>query len=221
MERGLRALVDEARTWRWAHLLVVNLRLLLGFAFLPAGLKKVLGQPFTDADKQGAFHDFLRAFHDTGAFYRFVGVLQLVAAALLLTQLRATLGAFLALPIITAIVALCWSTHVVPTAIVATLMWCGTALLVLWDERAWRAGGSSSPQDGAGVTSAAGPVDVRLWAVCGAAILALYLLLTLVAGEVYRPRRIDLGAPAFYLLAAMPLLPIATWIVERRRRPRG
>ncbi len=219
MERGLRALVDEARTRRWAHLLVVNLRLLLGFAFLPAGLKKVLGQPFTDADKPGAFHDFLRAFHDTGAFYRFVGVLQLVTAALLLTQLRATLGAFLALPIITAIVALCWSTHVVPTAIVATLMWCGTALLVLWDERAWR-GGASSPEDQAGVTSVA-PVDVRLWAACGGAIFLLYLLLTVVAGEVYRPRRIDPRAPAFYLLAAMPLLPIATWVVERRRRRRA
>lgn len=98
MKTGLRALVDDARTRRWAHLVVVNLRLVLGFAFLPAGLKKVLGQPFTDADKQGAFHDFLRAFHDTGAFYRFVGVLQLVTAALLLTQRWATLGAFLRSP---------------------------------------------------------------------------------------------------------------------------
>lgn len=220
VESGLRGLVDAARARRWAHLAVVNLRLLLGFAFLPAGLKKVLGQPFTDPEKQGAFHDFLRAFHDTGGFYRFVGALQLVVAVLLLTQLRATLGALLALPIITAIVALCWSTLVVPTAIVATLMWCGTAALVLWDERAWRGAVSTPTSSSRAEAPGAPPLDLRLWAICGGAILALYLLLTLAAGGVYRPRGIDLRSPAFYLVAAMPLLPIATWLIERRRRAR-
>ncbi len=213
---SLAAVIAAARRRRWAHLLVVNLRILLGFAFLPAGTKKVLGQPFTDADKQGPFHDFLDAFFATGIFYRLVGVLQLVAAVLLLTQLRATLGAWLALPVITAIVALCWSTGVIPTAVVATLMWCGALALVLWDVRAWRAvvGACDVPLPSPDPWL----VDERLWAACGAAIVVVYAALTGLAGEVYRPRRIELDRPAFYVLAALPLLPIATWVAERRRR---
>ena len=126
-------LVNAARRQAWMHGVVIVLRYLIGFAFLPAGLKKVLGQPFTDPANSGRFHDFLHAFHATGGFYRFVGVVQLTAAALLLTQRFALLGALLALPVITAIAAFCWSTGVVPTAVVATLMMLGTAALVVWD----------------------------------------------------------------------------------------
>lgn len=208
------ALVLRLRTRRGAHLAVVVLRLLLGFAFLPAGIKKVLGQPFTDPDRVGPFHDFLRAFHDTGGFYRFVGVVQLVAATLLLTQRHATLGAAIALPVVTAIVALCWSTHVVPTAIVATLMWCGISVLLLWDRRPRLLIGGDRDVDDEPTPR----VDEGLWSRCGAAILVLYLALTALSGEVYRPRRIELDRPQFYLLVALPLLPLVTWILERRRR---
>ena len=77
--------------------------MLIGFAFIPAGLKKLLGQPFTDPTNTGVFHDFLHAFHSTGLFYQFVGALQLTAAVLLITQRHATLGAVLIAPILVAI----------------------------------------------------------------------------------------------------------------------
>ena len=57
---------------------------------------------------------------------------------LLFTQRFATLGAVLALPILTAITVFCWSTHVYPTATIATLMWLGTLGLVMWDFHKWR-----------------------------------------------------------------------------------
>lgn len=216
------SLIRNLRLRRAAHLAVVNLRILLGFAFLPAGIKKVLGQPFTDPANHGSFHDFLHAFRDTGGFYRFVGMVQLVAAVLLMTQWRATLGAVVALPIITAIVALCWSTGAVPTAVVATLMWLGTVALVLWDEPAWRAVLGVGERESSGRTtpsSSAPPLsDLRLWGRCGAAIFVTYVALTAMAGEVYRPRRVELDKPAFYLLVALPLLPLSTWLLERRRR---
>ncbi len=214
--------IAAARRRRWAHLGVVNLRLLLGFAFLPAGLKKLLGQPFTDLASHGAFHDFLHAFRDTGGFYRVVGVLQLCAAALLLTQRFATLGALIALPIITAITAFCWSTGVVPTAVVASLMWCGTVGLVLWDLDRWRgvlrAEDAAPPPPRAPAPDGPALVELRLWAGCGGAILVLYLAITALAGRIYRPRGVELDAPAFYLLVAIPLLPLLTYLLERRRR---
>jgi uncharacterized membrane protein YphA (DoxX/SURF4 family) len=216
---------------RWATLGVIGLRILIGFAFLPAGLKKILGQPFTDPSNHGRFHEFLHSFRDTGAFYQIVGGLQLVAACLLLTQRFAALGAFVALPLLTAIGAFCWSTAGVPTTMVVTLMWLGTIGLALWDLDRWRdllRPGGVPPrvvQSAATISAlppgsalAASPVEWVLWERCGAAILGIYLGATLLAGEIYRPRGLELSSPAFYLLLALPAAPLVTWGLERRRR---
>lgn len=200
---------------------VIWLRILIGFAFLPAGLKKLLGQPFTDPTNHGLFHDFMHAFHDTGAFYRSVGLLQLVAALLLMTQRFAALGAFAALPILTAIGAFCWSTAAIPTTTVVTLMWLGTVGLLVWDLERWSdlLRPSGAPRRPAPTREpTAPPVEWPLWERCGLAILAFYLGATLLAGEIYRPRRLELTTPSFYLLVALPLIPLVTHLLERRRR---
>ena len=191
---------------------VILLRLLVGFAFVPAGLKKVLGQRFTDPANGGAFHELLHAFYATGAFYRFVGVLQLVAAALLVTQRFAFAGVVLALPIATAIMALCWSTGVVPTAIVITLIWFALVGMLLWDvdPRAVALRPRPSPP--------CPGVDLQRWQRCGLAMLVVYGVACAVEGGVYRPRGLELSDPRFYVFPAIMLLPTATLILERRRR---
>jgi hypothetical protein len=206
-------LVARARANRGLAVAIANLRILIGFAFVPAGLKKVLGQPFTDPDNTGPFHDFLHAFLATGWFYNAVGVIQLVAATLLITQRFAFLGALLVLPVITAITAFCWSTMVVPTAIVATLMLLGTLALVAWDAHRWLPLFGSAPE-----RPIDPPIDVRLWQRCGMAVLALYLGYCLAVGEVYRPRGARPDEPGFYLFPVIVLLPIITFVVEQRRR---
>lgn len=213
----MRNLIDSLRKQRWAHLLVANLRILLGFAFLPAGLKKVLYQPFTDPQNTGTFHEFLHAFYATGFFYQFVGGAQLVAATLLMTQTFATLGALVALPVITCILVFCWSTGVIPTAIVVTLMFLGTVALVVWDMDRWQpiinpAAASMAPGD----TTAL--IDPKLWRACGTGILLFYGLSCLAYGGVYRPKGMDLGQPAFYVLLLIALSPVVTFLVEQRRR---
>ncbi len=164
--------IDSLRARRWSNLLVANLRIVLGFAFVPAGLKKVLYQPFTDLQNTGAFHDFLHMFYATGVFYQFVGGVQLLIAALLMTQTFATLGALMALPVVTCITVFCWSTGVTPTAIVATMMLSGTLALVVWDIDRWltvlRPGYIAPPSD----TTATPPIDLSPWRACGAGILA-------------------------------------------------
>ena len=210
-------LVHAARRVRWLHVAVVNLRFLIAFAFVPAALKKILGQPFTDPANSGPFHDFLHAFRATGWFYPFVGVMQLVAAVLLFTQRFALVGAFVALPILTAITAFCWSTEVYPTASVATMMWLGTIGLVFWDYHRWR---GVFGRDDVSRDVVRPPIDLGLWTACGVAILVLYLGSALLHGGIYRPRGIELDEPAFYVLPAVMLLPIITLIVEQRRRRR-
>jgi hypothetical protein len=209
----LRSAMKASWTWprvprtRLAHLAVANLRILLGFAFLPAGLKKVLGEPFTDPANTGAFHEFLHAFYATGWFYEFVGAVQLLAAGLLLTQRHAFAGSLVALPVLTAITAFCWSTKVYPTATVVTLMLAGNVALLAWHRA------DPPPPEPA-------PIEWRLWERCGAAILLLYLAATAAAGGVYRPEGVELDEPSFYLLPALSLLPVFTWLLDRRTRAR-
>lgn len=207
LSRRLSQQLTDLRQRRWASLCVVQLRLLIGFAFLPAGLKKVLAQPFTAPDNVGPFHEFLRAFHATGFFYQFVGGVQLVAALLLLTQSFAGWGALLALPLVTAILALCWSTGVYPTATVVTLMFLGTLTLLAWElPRCSREEAELAPSHDAG-----------LWRACGLAIILLYLAACALSGDVYRPRGAEWGRPAFYLLMAIAACPLVTLAIGRRR----
>jgi uncharacterized membrane protein YphA (DoxX/SURF4 family) len=210
-----RELLYRLRRTRWANLVIVNLRILLGFAFLPAGLKKVLGEPFTDPAKTGAFHEFLHAFHATGTFYQFVGVMQLAIAVLLLTQTLVTLGALMALPVFATVAVFCWSTGATFTAAMATLMLLGTAALLAWDIDRWRAvieppAHTSPPAD------EPPPLDMGLWRRCGVVILGLYLAVTALSGGIYRPVGVELQNPAFYILPLIALLPVVTFAVEQR-----
>lgn len=210
--------VAAVRAKRPAALAVAYLRIAIGFAFVPAGLKKVLGQPFTDLANSGPFHDFLHAFREAGGFYRAVGALQLGAAVLLITQRYSALGAALALPILTAIGAFCWSTAGIPTTTVVTLMWLGTLGLLAWDHERWD---GLLSRDGAAPARAPAPalIDSALWERCGLIVLGLYFGATAAAGEIYRPRGLELDRPAFYLLVVLPLVPVAThWLDHRRRR---
>lgn len=214
----VRHVIDRLRTRRGSHLFVANLRILLGFAFLPAGLKKVLNQPFTEPQNVGAFHEFLHAFYATGFFYQFVGSVQLLIAVLLMTQTFATLGSLMALPVITSISVFCWSTGVIPTAVVTTLMLGGNLVLIAWDVDRWLPIIDPDFVAAPAMTETASPIDPSLWRACGAAVLGVYGLACILHGGVYRPRGLDLGEPAFYVLPLIALFPVVTLIVEQGRR---
>lgn len=237
--------VSPLRGRRVLHVWVAVLRIFLAFGMLPAGLKKLLGQPFTDPANGGPFHTFLHAFYATGFFYELVGVFQLVAAFLLMGQRYAFFGALVLLPVLTAILGLCWSTGVYPTASVVTLMWLGTLGLLVWELDRWRGLlGASEPvpfrkpllalTDARADADARADVDARglrqggegagavplvlrsYWERGGLLIFGLYLLPVLVTGEVYRPRGVELTAPGFWVLPGLlGVLGITAWC-ERR-----
>jgi uncharacterized membrane protein YphA (DoxX/SURF4 family) len=215
-------LLSRLRRARWANVSVANLRILIGFALVPSGLKKVIGEPFTDPANTGPFHEFLHAFYATGFFYPFVGSMQLLTAALLMTQRFATIGAMLLAPILTAIVVFCWSTKVYPTAVVATLMLAGTIGLLLWDLDKWRGVAAADHREARVHIAPLPPViDLRLWRLCGLAILVFYLAVCAVSGEIYRPKGVEIDEPAFYVLPAIMLMPLVTFAVDQARHRRA
>ena len=213
------ALVDWARRKRWAHLFVINLRIVVGFAFVPAGLKKVLDEPFTDPTNTGPFHEFLHALYAVGPLYQFVGVMQLLAAVLLMTQRLATLGALLATPIVASIFVFVWSTEVYPTATVVTLILLALGLLLLWDRHKWWPVLSADDRD-LHVREPAPRlgIDHRLWQLCGVAILVFYFVVCAVTGGIYRPRGVEYTNPEFYIMPTIALIPVVTYLIDRRRR---
>lgn len=137
--RKLIALADRAhhRVRRIAALtwFAWCIRVLLAVAFLPSGLTKVLGLPFTKLDPvTDPVGRFFHAFeHDMGGLYGFVGVCQLAAAVLLLIPRTALLGALVHLPITAGIVVITTTIGFAGTWEVAVLMLLGDLYLICWD----------------------------------------------------------------------------------------
>jgi hypothetical protein len=94
----------------------------------------------------------------------------------------------------------------------------GTLGLVMWDFEKWR---SLFARDDRGAELAVqritSRIDMTLWSWCGFLMLVIYFGSALARGGVYRPRGIELGEPAFYVMPAMLLLPIITYVIDRRR----
>lgn len=125
------------RNNKFLHLLVVNLRYIIGLGFLPSGMVKVLNKPFTRVENVGVFYDFLDALFATGLYYNMIGLMQVLAAVLLITQRFATFGSALFLPIIFNITVLTISTIGSLTPLVALLMLLGILFLLFWDYYKW------------------------------------------------------------------------------------
>jgi uncharacterized membrane protein YphA (DoxX/SURF4 family) len=110
-------------------------RVLLAVAFLPSGLTKVLGMPFTRLDPQTS--DVGRLFfalqHDFGGLYPFIGACQLAAAVLLLVPRTALVGALVHLPITAGIVVITTTVGFAGTWLIAILMLLGVVYLICWD----------------------------------------------------------------------------------------
>ncbi len=119
------------------HIFVVNLRYLIGLGFIPSGMIKVMDKPFTRVENTGVFFDFLDALYATGFYYNMIGVVQVVAGILLITQRYATLGAAIFLPVIFNIAILTLSTIGSLTPVIATSMLFGIIFLLMWDYYKW------------------------------------------------------------------------------------
>lgn len=120
-----------------ANWFVINLRFLIGYGFIPSGIKKIIGTPFANPGQQGAFMEYLDALYANGFYYEMIGWAQVMAAVLLITQRFATLGALIFLPIIFNIMVLTMSTIGSLTPLIAFLMFLGIVFLLFWDYYKW------------------------------------------------------------------------------------
>lgn len=114
------------------------LRIVLAVGFLPSGLVKILGERFTALSNNHPLGHYLQALHETGYYYTFIGILQVLAAVLLLIPRTATVGAFIYFPIILNICVLSLSVGFDGSLVTSPLMVLGCLFLICWDFHKWK-----------------------------------------------------------------------------------
>src|SRR6478672_9247075 len=91
----------EAKANKWFHYFAVFCRIALAIAFMIAGFVKAGGERFAiGLPVNNPMGHYLEALHQTGYYYTFIGIGQIVIAVLLLIPATALLGALLYFPVI-------------------------------------------------------------------------------------------------------------------------
>ena len=128
----LAQLYDEAKGNKWLRNFTIFCRVILALGFIPSGLVKIMGERFTALSDNHPLGHYLEALHHTGYYYPFIGVLQMMAAFLLLIPRTALLGAIIYFPIILNICILAYAVRFEGTRI-TTLMVLANLYLLCWD----------------------------------------------------------------------------------------
>lgn len=115
------------------HFAVFN-RIALAAGFLPAGWVKIIDERFASGlSVKHPMGRYLEALHHTGYYYTFIGVLQILAAILLLIPRTALLGALIYFPIILNICILSFAVRFEGSWVSSPLMLLANLYLLCWD----------------------------------------------------------------------------------------
>jgi len=204
------------RSQPWLGRFTLMNRVLLFMAFLPTGLVKASGQRFTSMPADTAVGFFFEAMFQTGAYWHFIGVMQMVAAVCLIIPATATLGALLFLPIIVSIVFVTWGIGFEGTTWITAGMLMANVYLLAWDaDRVWAAAGmvigrrTSRP-----LLQGSNAIELSGW--IGGGLTGLTLMLIT---RSFLPHSWTLPVLAGGGLCA--LLVVAGWAISARKTRRG
>lgn len=124
----------KIRQNKWLKYFAVCNRIALAAGFIPAGLVKIAGERFANGlSVNHPMGNYLVALYRTGYYYTFIGVLQLIAAILLIIPRTATLGAVIYFPIILNICILSFAVRFDGSLLTSPLMVLGNLYLLCWD----------------------------------------------------------------------------------------
>jgi len=129
----LEAYYQNIRQNRWHWIFQIFCRVLLAYAFIVAGMVKILGERFasglSEIHPMGAY---LEALHHTGYYYTFIGIAQVLAAVFLLFPRTVLMGALLYLPIIVNIWILSFAVRFIGSHITSPLMVLANLYILAW-----------------------------------------------------------------------------------------
>lgn len=119
---------------KWYWWFSIFCRISLAYAFIVAGMVKILGERFASGlsilHPMGAY---LEALHHTGYYYTFIGIAQVTAGILLLIPQTVTLGALIYFPIILNIWILSYAVRFEGSDVTSPLMTLAVLYLLAWN----------------------------------------------------------------------------------------
>ena len=130
---------SQAKQNSWLWLFSIFCRLALAAGFFPSGMVKIMGERFASGlSVNHPMGHYLVALHQTGYYYTYIGVVQVVAAIMLLIPRTVTLGAFLYFPIILNICILTYAVRFDGSLFTAPLMVLANLYLLGWNYEKWK-----------------------------------------------------------------------------------
>jgi len=119
------------------QIFIIYTRYLIGGAFVFASLIKIKGTRFTSESGElnpinSAWH-FFETMYQSGLYWKFIGIGQLIAGLLLMTQRFSKLGALINFPIILNIFIITLSYSFGYTPVITGLMLLANLLLIIWE----------------------------------------------------------------------------------------
>lgn len=133
LDRALSRVQHRIRSHALLYRLTLGTRVLLAVGFIPTGMVKLLGHPFTTMSPETRLGGFFDALYQSGPYWHFIGLAQVLAGILVLLPTTATLGALVFLPIGVNIFVITLSFDFNGTPIVTGLMVLATIYLLGWD----------------------------------------------------------------------------------------
>ena len=131
--KSFKLFYPKMRSNRWYWLFYLFCRVSLAYAFIVAGMVKIVGERFanglSELHPMGAY---LTALHDTGYYYTFIGIAQVVAAILLLVPRTVLWGALVYLPIILNIWILSYAVRFEGSIVTSPLMTLANLFILVW-----------------------------------------------------------------------------------------
>lgn len=121
----------------WTNIFIIYTRYLIGGAFVFASIIKLKGHRFTSESGASApintASHYFETLYQSGIYWQFIGLGQLLAGSLLMTQRYAKLGALINLPIIANIFVVTISYDFNYTPVITGLILLANILLIYWD----------------------------------------------------------------------------------------
>jgi len=130
-------MIQRLRSTLLAPLVIIYTRYLLGGAMVFASFIKIKGQRFTSVSGEDSpirsYLHFFETLYQSGSYWQFLGLGQLIGGTLLLTQRYSRAGAILVFGIMINIFVITVSIDFNYTPVITGLMLLASLLLVFWD----------------------------------------------------------------------------------------
>lgn len=123
----------RARSHALLYRFTLATRILLAVGFIPTGMVKLLGRRFTTMSPAYPIGAFFETLYQSGPYWHFIGLAQVLAGICVLVPATATLGALLFFPIMLNIFVITLSYDFHFTPVVTGLMLLAGLYLLCWD----------------------------------------------------------------------------------------